>query len=76
MLDEGFVVGMRSPAGNPYDDHILKEALEQVDMLTDQRPDLSVVDRGYRGHGEPKTLVMISGTRRQLTPKLVADPRP
>ncbi|TGD44926.1 IS5 family transposase [Pseudotabrizicola sediminis] len=74
-LDEGFVVGMRSFAGNPYDGHILREALEQVTILTDQRPDLAVVDRGYRGHGEDKTRVLISGTRRGLTPKLVADLR-
>ena len=25
--------------------------LEQVEILTDQPPDLAVVDRGYRGHG-------------------------
>lgn len=74
-LDEGFVVGMRSFAGNPYDGHTLKEALEQVTILTDQRPDLAVVDRGYRGHGVETTRVLISGTRRGLTPKLVADLR-
>ena len=74
-LDEGFVVGMRSFAGNPYDGHTLKEALEQVEILTDQRPDLAVVDRGYRGHGEEKTRVLISGTRRGMTPKLIADIR-
>jgi IS5 family transposase len=74
-LDEGFVVGMRSFAGNPYDGHTLKEALEQVTILTDQRPYLAVVDRGYRGHGETKTRVLISGTRRGLPPKLVADLR-
>lgn len=74
-LDEGFVVGMRSFAGNPYDGHTLKEALEQVAILTDQRPDLAVVDRGYRGHGETRTRVLISGTRRGLTPKLIADLR-
>jgi IS5 family transposase len=34
-LDEGIVVGMRSFAGNPYDGHTLKEALEQVAILTD-----------------------------------------
>lgn len=45
-LDEGFVVGMRSFAGNPCDGHTLKAALEQVAILTDQRPDLAVVDRG------------------------------
>ena len=74
-LDEGIVVGMRSFAGNPYDGHTLKEALEQVKMLTDQRPDLVVVDRGYRGHGVEATRVLISGTRRGLTPKLIADLR-
>ncbi len=41
-LDEGIVVGMRSFAGNPYDGHTLKEALEQVKILTDQRPNLVV----------------------------------
>jgi IS5 family transposase len=74
-LDEGFVVGMRSFAGNPYDGHTLGPALEQVEILTNHRPDLAVVDRGYRGHGVDKTRVLISGTRRGLTPKLVADLR-
>jgi len=74
-LDEGFVVGMRSFAGNPYDGHTLKEALEQVTILTDQRPDLAVVDRGYRGHDEGKTRVLISGTRRGLTAKEITDLR-
>lgn len=44
-------------------------------ILTDQRPDLAVVDRGYRGNGVEATRVLISGTRRGLTPKLVADLR-
>jgi IS5 family transposase len=74
-LDEGFVVGMRSFPGNPYDGHTLRQALEQVAILTDQRPDLAVVDRGYRGHAETRTRVLISGTRRGLTPKLIADIR-
>ena len=74
-LDEGFVVGMRSFAGNPYDGHTLRPALEQVAILTDQRPDLAIVDRGYRGRGEDRTRVLISGTRRGLTPKLIADLR-
>lgn len=74
-LDEGFIVGMRSFPGNPYDGHTLAPALEQVEILTDQRPDLAVVDRGYRGHGVLKTRVPISGTRRGLTTKLIADLR-
>ena len=74
-LDEGFVVGMRSFAGNPYDGHTLKEALEQVAILTDQCPDLAVVDRGYRGHDEGKTRVLISGTRKGLSAKDIIDLR-
>lgn len=69
-IAEGFVVGMRAMSGNPYDGHTLAEALEQVETLTDQRPDLAVVDRGYRGHGVEKTMVLISGQRRGLTPSL------
>ena len=61
---------MGSLPGNPYDGHTLAEALEQVTILTGQTPDLAVVDRGYRGLGVSGTKVLISGTRRGLTPKL------
>ncbi len=67
---EGFLVGMRALPGNPYDGHTLAEALEQVEVLTDRRPSLAVVDRGYRGHGVETTRVLLSGTRRGLTPPL------
>ena len=63
---------MRALPGNPYDGHTLAEALEQVEILTDRRPRLAVVDRGYRGHGVETTRVLISGTRRGLTPALAA----
>lgn len=66
----GGVVGMRALPGTPYDGHRLIEALEQVETLTDLRPNLAVVDRGYRGHGVERTQVLISGQRRGLTPSL------
>jgi transposase, IS5 family len=69
-LAEGFVVGIRAMPGNPYDGHTLGEALRQVETLTDQRVSLAVVDRGYRGHGVKGTRVLVSGTRRGLTPTL------
>ncbi len=69
-LDGGFVVGARSFPGNPYDGHTLAPALEQVEILTDTRPTLAVVDRGYRGHGVETTRVLISGQRRGITPAL------
>jgi transposase, IS5 family len=61
---------MRLLPGNPYDGHTLAEALEQVEILTNCRPRLAVVDRGYRGHGVETTRVLVSGTRRGLTPAL------
>ncbi|UZO94747.1 IS5 family transposase [Roseomonas mucosa] len=69
-LAGGFVVGMRSQPGNPYDGHTLADALQQVETLTGQRPSLAVVDRGYRGHGVTATRVLVSGTSRGLTPRL------
>jgi transposase, IS5 family len=69
-LDGGFVVGLRSLPGNPYDGHTLAEALEQVAILTDHPPRRAVVDRGYKGHGATAAQVLISGSRRGLTPAL------
>ncbi len=73
-LDEGIVVGMRSFPGDPYDGDTLRPALEQVKILTEHRPELAVVDRGYRGHGDEANRFLINGTRRVLTPKLIAAP--
>ena len=58
---------MRALPGNPCGGHTLAQALEQVEILTDQRPALAVVDRGYRGHAVATTKVLISGTRRGIT---------
>ena len=69
-LNGGFVVGMRSLPGNPYDGHTLAEALEQVAILTDHPPKRVAVDRGYKGHGVTAAQVLISGSRRGLTPAL------
>ena len=69
-LAGGFVVGMRSMPGNPYDGHTLPDALQQVETLTGSCPSLAVVDRGYRGHRVQGTKVLISGMRRGLTPRL------
>ncbi|SDX76989.1 IS5 family transposase [Roseicitreum antarcticum] len=63
----GFVVGMRALPGNPYDGHTLSEALEQVEILTDQKPEFAFVDRGYRGHGVQNVKVFISGAKRGVT---------
>jgi IS5 family transposase len=62
-IEQGLVVGMRALPSNPYDGHTLAEALEQVEILTEQRLANAVVDRGYRGHGVETTRVLISGSR-------------
>jgi IS5 family transposase len=72
---EGFVVGMRAMAGNPYDGHTLPEALEQVEILTGTRTKRAFVDRGYRGHGAETADVFISGQRRGITAALRRDLR-
>jgi IS5 family transposase len=72
---EGFVVGMRSMPGNPYDGHTLGEALEQVEILTGTRTKRAFVDRGYRGHGLETADVFISGQRRGITAALRRDLR-
>ena len=46
---------MRSVPSNPYDGHTLRTAMERVEIVTDRRPALAVVDRGCRGQGEEKT---------------------
>lgn len=43
-----------------------------MEILTEQRPAIAVVDRGYRGQGVETTQVLISGSRRGLTPPLKA----
>ena len=43
-----------------------------MEILTDRRPGLTVVDRGCRGHGVAATRVLISGTRRGLAPRPIA----
>lgn len=63
---EGFVVGIQTCPGNPYDGHTLGVQLEQVEKLTGKAPKLTFVDKGYKGHGIPteRSQVLISGTRR------------
>lgn len=62
-----FVVGMQALPGNPYDGHTLEGALEQVQRLTDQKPEMAFVDRGYRGHDIENIKVFISGAKRGVT---------
>ena len=66
-LKEGVVLGMRSMPGNPYDGHTLNEAIEQVEILADNRPGIAVVDKGYRGVQVQGVQILRSGQRRGIT---------
>ena len=43
------VVGAIAFENNPYDGHTLEEHLKQTEYLTNKRPTIGIVDRGYRG---------------------------
>ncbi len=46
-IEEGLVANLQALPGNSYDSHTLEDALEEVEILTDQRPALVIFDRGY-----------------------------
>ena len=66
---EAFIVGARSYPGNPYDGHTLYDQLQQVHTITDSKPEICLVDRGYRGHGIEDIKVIIAGQKRGITKK-------
>jgi IS5 family transposase len=43
------VVGALAFEGNPYDGHTLESHLTQTEYLTQKRPKIGIVDRGYKG---------------------------
>ena len=61
---EGVVVGMRSMPGNPYDGHTAAEQIEQVEILTGERPKTVLADRGYKGAQIPGCRVLLAHTRK------------
>lgn len=67
---EGLVVGMRSLPGNPYDGHTLPKAIEQVSLLTAQKPKTVFVDKGYRGVSVEGVTIWRSGQKRGVTPSI------
>ncbi len=66
---EAFVVGARSYPGNPYDGHTLGDQLQQVEVLTNQKPEVCYVDRGYKGSGVTATRIVIAGQKRGISEK-------
>lgn len=54
-------------AGNPYDGHTLAEALEQALILSDVKPEVAIVDRGYKGVAVDGVKIYHPGLRRGIT---------
>ncbi len=61
----GWVVGIKTLPGNPYDGHTLKAAHAQVEQLTGVKPTELFVNRGYRGaqHHPAEAQVYLSGRK-------------
>jgi len=64
---DGLVIGARSMPGNPYDGHTLAKVLEQAAILSDVKPDVTIVDRGYRGVVVDGVKIHHPGLRRGIT---------
>jgi len=60
---EGFVVGIRSFPGNPYDGHTLDEQLEQAEILTGVPAKTVSVDLGYRGRHDTQATIIHRGRK-------------
>ena len=60
---EGFVVGMRSYPGNPYDGHTLDDMLQQAQTITGVDIKDAVVDLGYRGRHDTEAKVIHRGRK-------------
>lgn len=69
---EGLLVGAHSMPGNPYDGHTLAEALEQAAILSDVKPEVAIVDRGYKGVAVEGVKIYHLGLRRGITRQLRA----
>jgi len=68
-----FILQARALHGNPYDDHTLKAALDDVRNTVGRSPSRVAVDQGYKGHrltGHSHTTVYITGQRRGITEKI------
>ncbi len=70
------IVCMQAEPGNPCDGHTLARAAAQVERITGQSIERDFVDRGYRGHKLKAPQVLISGSKRGLTPQMKKELKP
>ncbi len=60
---EGFVVGIRSYPGNPYDGHTLDDMLQQTETITGVKVKTAAVDLGYRGKHKTEAKIIHRGRK-------------
>jgi IS5 family transposase len=69
-LKEGFVVGMRSMPGNPYNEHTLEESIKQVSILAGRTLKILIVDT--KGAELEGIRILRSGQKRGISRTLHA----
>ncbi len=68
---EGLFIAAMAFEGNPYDGHTLKATAAKAEEMTGVAIQRLYVDEGYRGNDyDGKAKVMISGSKRGLTPTM------
>lgn len=61
-----WIVGIDALHGNPYDGHTFKQAMEQTERITGQKPEHVYSDKGYRGAEEvPGTTLHLTNKRKK-----------
>lgn len=59
----GIIVGAMAFKENIYDGDTLPQQLEQIERLTDKRPEVGIADRGYRGRKQIGTTQIVIPTQ-------------
>lgn len=60
-----FILHSKALHGNPHDGHTLNKVIEETEALTGREIERVYVDKGYRGHNNPRPLrVFMSGQKR------------
>jgi Transposase DDE domain./Transposase domain (DUF772). len=60
---EGFVVGIRSYPGNPYDGHTLDDIIQQAETISAVSAKTVAVDLGYRGKHDTEAAIIHRGKK-------------
>ena len=73
---EGLFLASKAFEDNPYDGHTLQGTLDQAEAMTGVAVVRAYADKGYKGHDyEGEARVMLSGSKRGLTPQMKRELR-